>query len=229
MNAPAKKKSPAKNVTVKADTFEPKKAFPFAIHPDDRDKTARNSARLAAVSTVAASRVIVAAEGKTVIGEILDVPGLIGFLREQATCVQAGNLSEAEAMLMNQATALQSLFARLTERGMSCEHVAGFEVNMRMALKAQAQCRSTLEALAEIKNPRPVAFVKQANIAHGPQQINNGTQATGAIPAHGEKTIQSNELSGAGHELLEDTRASQAQSRVNQTVETVGAIDRAKD
>jgi len=192
MNAPAKKKAAAKNVPVKAEQFEPNKAFPFAIHPDDRDKTARNAARLAAVSTVAASRVIVAAEGKGAIGEILDVPGLIGLLREQATGVQAGSLSEAEAMLMNQATALQSLFARLTERGMSCEHVAGFEVNMRMALKAQAQCRSTLEALAEVKNPRAVAFVKQANIAHGPQQINNGT--AGALPAHGEKLIQSNEL-----------------------------------
>ena len=31
-----------------------------------------------------------------------------------------------------------------------------------------------MEALAEMKNPHPVAFVKQANIAHGPQQVNNG-------------------------------------------------------
>ena len=46
----------------------------------------------------------------------------------------------------------------------------------RQALKAQAQCRATLEALAEIKNPRPVAFVKQANISGGHQQVNNGMQ-----------------------------------------------------
>lgn len=45
-----------------------------------------------------------------------------------------------------------------------------------MALKAQAQCRATLEALAEIKNPRPVAFVKQANISGEHQQVNNGVQ-----------------------------------------------------
>jgi hypothetical protein len=47
--------------------------------------------------------------------------------------------------------------------------------------KPQAQCRATIEALAEIKNPRPVAFVKQANIAQGPQQVNNRIES-GADP-----------------------------------------------
>lgn len=46
-----------------------------------------------------------------------------------------------------------------------------------MALKAQAQCRATLETLAEIKNPQPTAFLRQANIAYGPQQVNNGVRA----------------------------------------------------
>ena len=49
---------------------------------------------------------------------------------------------------------------------------------MRLALKAQAQSRSTVEALAEIKNPRPVQFVKQANMTTGPQQVNNGYAGT---------------------------------------------------
>jgi hypothetical protein len=48
---------------------------------------------------------------------------------------------------------------------------------MRLALKAQSQCRATIETLAEIKNPQPVAFVQQADVAHGPQQINNGPTA----------------------------------------------------
>jgi hypothetical protein len=34
---------------------------------------------------------------------------------------------------------------------------------LRLGLKAQSQCRATLETLAAIKNPRPVAFVQQAN------------------------------------------------------------------
>ena len=81
--------------------------------------------------------------------------------------MNAGNLEQAEGMLMNQATALQSLFARLAERGMGCTEVGPFETNMRIALRAQSQCRATLETLAAMKNPPPVAFVHQANIAHG--------------------------------------------------------------
>ena len=42
----------------------------------------------------------------------------------------------------------------------------------RLALKAQAQCRATIETLTLIKNPTTV-FASQANIAHGPQQVNN--------------------------------------------------------
>jgi hypothetical protein len=44
---------------------------------------------------------------------------------------------------------------------------------MRVALKAQNQCRMTLETLATVTNPR-VVYAKQANIANGPQQVNNG-------------------------------------------------------
>jgi len=37
--------------------------------------------------------------------------------------------------------------------------------------EAQSQCRATWEAIAEVKNPRAVAFVRQAYIAAGPQQV----------------------------------------------------------
>jgi hypothetical protein len=51
---------------------------------------------------------------------------------------------------------------------------------MRLALRVQSQRRATLEALSVIKNPPHPTFVKQANIAHGPQQVvNNGA----AVPA----------------------------------------------
>jgi hypothetical protein len=42
----------------------------------------------------------------------------------------------------------------------------GRAMNMRFGLKAQAQCRATLETLAAIKNP-PTVFARQANIADG--------------------------------------------------------------
>ena len=68
------------------------------------------------------------------------------------------------------------------------------DANLRLALKAQAQCRATLEALAAIKNPQPVFFVRQANIAHGPQQVNNG--ATADVSRAEQSKNQPNKLYG---------------------------------
>jgi hypothetical protein len=52
-----------------------------------------------------------------------------------------------------------------------------------MAMKAQNQCRMTLETLSAIKNP-PVIYARQANIATGLQQVNNGL----ASPSHASET-----------------------------------------
>ncbi|MBL8492969.1 MAG: hypothetical protein JNM37_01830 [Rhodocyclaceae bacterium] len=208
-----------------AEAFKPSKAYPLAVDPDNRDNTARSSARLASVSTVAATRVIAAAEGKTGVGELLDIPGLIVLMREQATAVQGGSLAEAEAMLINQATALQALFVRLIERGVAQEGLSQYEAHMRLGLRAQNQCRATLETLATIKNP-PIVYARQANVTTGPQQINNGT----AVPAHARE-IQSthNQLSGGTRELLPNTRASGIASGTHPAMEAVGKSDRAED
>ena len=76
---------------------------------------------------------------------------------------------------------------------------------MRMALKAQSQCRATLETLATIKNP-PAVFARQANIAQGPQQVNNGMMPAGEPRAgagktekRAEQTIGGAEWRTAGH------------------------------
>ena len=161
--------------------------------------------------------------------------GEIGFteyvaeMKGSVAKVQGGDLSGIEATLTAQAICLDKIFNELARRAAMNmgEHLAATEIYLRQAFKAQAQCRCTIEALAEIKNPRQVAFVRQANIAHGPQQVNNGV--TGEAHTQGNNPNQSNELSGAGHELLPDTRASQAQSRINPQLEAVGAIQRATD
>lgn len=41
-----------------------------------------------------------------------------------------------------------------------------------MALKAQSQCRTTIEALSEVKYPKSPTFIRQQNIA-AQQQVNN--------------------------------------------------------
>lgn len=77
-------------------------------------------------------------------------------------------------MLAAQTIALNAVFSDIAWRAArnTMEYLPATETYLRLALKAQAQCRATIEALAEIKNPRPVAFVKQANIAQGTSALN---------------------------------------------------------
>jgi len=107
-----------------------------------------------------------------------DLGDLIERISKRVEQVWDGDLQNAEAMLYGQAVTLQTIFTSLARRAARVDQIGQFNSAMSMALKAQAQCRATIEALAEIKNPRQVAFVRQANIANGPQQVNNGTPAS---------------------------------------------------
>ena len=155
-----------------------------------------------------------------------DLQELCTDLDKRIDKIKAGDMSSVEAMLFGQAKVLETMFTSLARRAANNDGLKQFQVNLTLALKAQAQCRSTLEALAEIKNPRPVQFVKQANMTTGPQQVNNGYAGT---PSHsgiqsGAGNIQSeqNKLLEADHGNYLDTRAQGAASRVNQTVDAVG-------
>jgi hypothetical protein len=123
----------------------------------------------------------------------VDLAELVGDLRERIEKVQGGDMQPVEAMLFGQAMTLETIFTSLARRATSQEYLKQFQAYLGLALKAQAQCRATLEALAEIKNPRPVSFVKQANISGGHQQVNNGMQ-----PAQQVGSVQS----GVGVEFL---------------------------
>lgn len=215
---------PKKPAAPKAEAF-PRKAIPLILTKGDSEEVAaRKFSKLATSPELAAYRAINASETKSGFGEHIDVPTLLEQLRDQAATANRGDLSQAEAMLMNQATALQSLFARLAERGMGCDHAPAFEANMRMALRAQSQCRASLETLAAIKNP-PIVYARQANVTTGPQQINNGMAAPSqAREIENEQT----QLTGGSHELLPDTRASGEASRTNPPLEALGEIDRAE-
>src|SRR3546814_496950 len=110
--------------------------------------------------------------GETPMGVLVDV------LRDSVSNAQGGELAEYEGMLGAQAYALNAIFLEMTRRAaMNIEtHLPATEQYMRLALKAQSQARTTIETLAEVKNPKAVAFVKQANIANN-QQVNNGRSA----------------------------------------------------
>lgn len=157
-------------------------------------------------------------------GDSLEVTDLMGELRKAGEEVADGNMSRVEKMLAHQALTLDALFNNMALRSSRQESFKGIEVLMRLALKAQAQARSTAEALALLKNPMP--YIRQANMTTGPQQVNNayaGTSSHGGRQS-GAGNFQSgpNKLLEADHGNYLDTRAAGAASRVNQTVEAVG-------
>src|SRR5512137_700194 len=92
--------------------------------------------------------------------------------------VQAGSMASAEATLVAQADTLDAIFNELARRAAMNmgEYLGATETYLRLALKAQSQCRATLETLAAIKNP-PVIYARQANVTTRPQQVNNGVIA----------------------------------------------------
>jgi hypothetical protein len=159
---------------------------------------------------------------------ITDLTESVAVLTAAVAKVNAGDLSEAEALLTAQAVALNAIFTELARRASlnMGEYLNAAEVYMRLSLKAQAQCRATLETLAEIKNPRPVAFVKQANIAQGPQQVNNA--AAPPLTRARENESGQNELLEVHHGKGLDIGATGAAIDADPAMATVGKLHRAE-
>jgi hypothetical protein len=157
----------------------------------------------------------------------LSIITLVDDLGKQCELASGGDLKGAEAILTAQAHTLDAIFHNLARRAQRVEYLNQVDTNLRLALKAQAQCRSTLEALAAIKNPQPVAFVKQANIAHGPQQVNNA-EAAGASRAEKSGNRPNKLLEHQHGERLDLGKAGTA-GGTDSTLETVGAVNRPED
>lgn len=135
----------------------------------------------------------------------LELTDAIDVLRNGAIKANAGDLSASVTMLSSQAVALNAIFGELARRSAlnMGEYLDASERYMRLALKAQGQCRATLETLAAIKNP-PVVFARQANINNGgQQQVNNGVPANRQVSEAGASPRASESLSEP-NELLED-------------------------
>ena len=94
-------------------------------------------------------------------------------LSETIKDAQQGNADSIEAVLTAQVLALDAIFANMAYMANRNNRMDQIELCMRLALKAQNQSRATLQTLAQIKNPQKAVFMKQANIAHGQQQVNN--------------------------------------------------------
>ncbi len=148
------------------------------------------------------------------------VTELVEELSVQIEKVGAGDLERVEAMLLAQAHVLQTMFLVCAHRMKRAEYLNQMQVHGQLALKAQNQCRATLAALADIKNPARATFIK--NTATN-QQVNLGA------PPQKNSADSANELLEAKtHEQL-DTRAPSEAVPVDSPLETVAAFDGTKN
>ena len=152
-----------------------------------------------------------------VMGDV-DVTEVVDELRRQTAALNSGDLTRAEDMLLAQAHTLDGLFAQLASRALRSQQRDGLESYMRLALKAQNQARATLQTLAELKAPRQVAFVKQANIGNQ-VQVNNGT--TRQPPRTRKSAKAPNELLEVEHGERLDIRAAGSAGRTDPAVATL--------
>lgn len=152
--------------------------------------------------------------------ELADV---VSALTDKITIIQDGDMKPIEAMLISQAHALQTMFVTLGRMAASKTQLAQYTSFMNMALKAQSQSRATIQALVELKYPKQATFVKQANIANGHQQVNNGSLDTNTrAHAHVKENQNSQNklLEAQSNEWLDNGKAT-TPSGTNQAMATV--------
>lgn len=137
-------------------------------------------------------------------------------LHRQTKAVRNDDLSRVEDMLTAQAHTLDGLFAKLTTYALTSKELDKFECYMKLALKAQSQTRATLQTLGELKSPKQIAFVSQANIGNQ-VQVNNDSK-----PSRARKNPKApNELLEAHHGERLDTRAAGSTGGIDSTMATL--------
>jgi len=161
----------------------------------------------------------------------LDLDACVRTVKATAKKVNEGNNADLEGMLSSQAMALNSVFTSLATRANNANLMPHMETYMRFALKAQNQCRATIDTLAQIKNPRHTVITKQANISNGPQQVNNTLNQITEQESKISKNSETGQNKLLSHEQAEspnmDTRPESQTSGDNPAMATMGKVNRA--
>ncbi|WP_312477614.1 hypothetical protein [Stutzerimonas nitrititolerans] len=149
-----------------------------------------------------------------------EINGMVAELKKQTAAVRADDLSRAESMLAAQAHTLDGLFAKLATNALTSPDLDRFERYMKLALKAQNQARATLQTLGELKAPKQIAFVQQANIGNQ-VQVNNDSSISRTHARKNKK--MPNELLEVQHGERLDTRATGAAGGIDPAVAALEA------
>lgn len=102
-------------------------------------------------------------------------PDLTNFYVEMLRATrkaESGDLAIASRLLVAQAISLDGIFTEMARRGAANmrEYPQAMEIFMRVALKAQANSRATLEALAKLHQPREQT-VRHVHVNEGGQAV----------------------------------------------------------
>jgi hypothetical protein len=147
-------------------------------------------------------------------------------LTETADRAADGDLSALERMLAAQAVTLNTMFTQMANQASLMTLVNQTDLFTRLALKAQGQCRTTVETLALIKGGVRTVFARQANIASGPQQVNN---VAGDARAENPESAPIELLEAPRHVERVDVGTTAAAGRGDPALETVAAVNRSPD
>lgn len=200
--------------TKPANGMKPNHALQIEQTPDETgaQAMARKLLQPTLKNAVAAS----AFTGK-MMGTDLEMPG-IGDYADHIHAVThdaaGGDIAMASKMLAAQAVTLDSMFAELARRSAMNmgDYINAAERYGRLALKAQSNCRTTLEALAKLHQPREQT-VRHVHVNEGGQaviadQFHNHTgasenaesteQSDATAPAGGSTALPSPDASGNG-------------------------------
>jgi hypothetical protein len=137
------------------------------------------------------------------VGKLPGAPQFDDFgraLRDKAELVSKGDLKLASDLLVAQAHSLDAIFTEFARRAAlnMGDYLGATETYARIALKAQANCRGTLEALMKLHQPREQT-VKHVHVNEGGQAVvaDHFHQHPG-VRKNGESIKQSDATGAAG-------------------------------
>lgn len=110
-----------------------------------------------------------------VLGSSIEHPGLMDYVDHVLKVggkAEAGDLAIASRLLASQAITLDAMFTELARRAAfnMGDYINASERYGRLALKAQSNCRATLEALAKLHQPREQT-VRHVHVNEGGQAV----------------------------------------------------------
>lgn len=182
----------------------------------------------AAIDPAIHSGVVAAAHTVSAIGgekpNAIDAAAAVEAIAER---VRAGDTSDLETILIGQAVALNVMSMDMLARARKVGTPDALNTLGAAGLRAVAQSRAAIDSLVNLRNPRQVSFVKQANINNGGQQQVNNTDGVQPSRARTRETIPHSELLTNEVPNVLDAGTPRAAGLRNTPLEAVAFRDRA--